>query len=156
MLRGCTDFTSQCPSAKSFPIFQPSTMSHFPDGPGQISGGPFLQVLLNSSKPVLQRHFWCNKKALTDSLREGSGMKFMSCLALLISSRWTNLLNCSLFLPDLDMSSESLHFSLSLESPFSGTTTETKNEQVWTSVLQKVPEIKSAFHLKSVPNSINL
>lgn len=58
------DFTChlKCPSAKSPPISSPSTVSHFPGGPEQITGDHFLQVLPNSSKPVLQRHFGTAKR----------------------------------------------------------------------------------------------
>lgn len=90
--------------------------------------------------------------------RQRDEIQVLSC-AVLFSSRWTNLLNSSLSLSDLDMSSESYHFSLSLESlemSEPALTTEAKNEQVWTSVLQTVPEIRYVFHLKSVLNSVNL
>lgn len=115
----------------------------------------FPQVLLNSSESILERHFWHSKKALSESQgRQGDKIHVWSC-SVLISSRWTNLLNSSLSLPGLDTSSAEA-WSHSLELSVLALATEARNEQVWTSMLHKVPQVKRVFHFKSVLSSVNL
>lgn len=100
----------------------------------------FPQVLLNSSEPILQRHHWYSKKALSESQgRQGDKIHVWSC-SVLISSRWTNLWNSSLALPGLDTSSESSHFSWSTE-PLSGglcTCTDHRSQE-WTGLNFNAP-----------------
>lgn len=106
----------------------------------QVATSTFSRCSPTAASPSSRGTSGTAKRHLSQRHTVKAEIPVLSCV-LLISSRWTNLLDSSLFLPDLDMSSEPSHFSLSLE-PVSGglcTCTDYRSQE-WTGLNFSAPE----------------